>query len=124
MNFLPAEKAGTVFAAILIAAPVCGLRPVLAFLLRASKVPKPTKVTFLPFATVFCTVSIVALKTSAAAFCETFDFFATSFTNSSLLIRNSSCITRIIILIFQVLAIVLTKIYRNFPIKIMVLGLI
>ena len=54
-------------------------------------------------------MSIVALKTSAAAFCETFAFFATSFTNSSLFIRTSSCITELIILIFQDLAIVLRK---------------
>ena len=53
LNFLPAENAGTVFAGIFNSLPVCGLRPVLAALLRASKVPKPTKVTFLPLATVF-----------------------------------------------------------------------
>ena len=68
MNFLPAENAGTVFAGIFNSLPVCGLRPVLAALLRASKVPKPTKVTFLPLATVFWIVSTQAVITSAASF--------------------------------------------------------
>ena len=45
LNFLPAVNTGAVLAAILIAAPVCGLRPVRAALFLASKVPKPTKVT-------------------------------------------------------------------------------
>ena len=68
LNFLPAENTGTVLAGILIALPVCGFLPFLAALLRGSKVPKPTKVTFLPLATVFCTVSIKADKTSLASF--------------------------------------------------------
>ena len=68
LNFLPAEKAGTVLAAIFNTAPVCGFLPVLAALLRGSKVPKPTKVTFLPLATVFWIVSKVAAITSADAF--------------------------------------------------------
>lgn len=38
---LPALNAGTVVAAILIAAPVCGLRPSRAARSRVSKVPKP-----------------------------------------------------------------------------------
>ena len=83
LNFLPAEKAGTVLAGILISLPVCGFLPVLADLFLASNVPKPTKVTFLPLATVFCTVSTQALRTSAASFCVTLAFFATSCTNSS-----------------------------------------
>ena len=64
MNFLPAEKVGTVLAAILISLPVCGFLPVLAALLRGSNVPKPTKVTFSPFLTDFSIVSIVAVNTS------------------------------------------------------------
>ena len=71
MNFLPAEKAGTVLAAILISLPVCGFLPVLAALLRASKVPKPTNVTLSPFFTAFSIVSIVAANTDAASFLET-----------------------------------------------------
>lgn len=38
---LPALNAGTVVAAIWIAAPVCGLRPSRAARSRVSKVPKP-----------------------------------------------------------------------------------
>ena len=65
MNFLPAENAGTFLAAILISLPVCGFLPVRAALCLRSKVPKPTKVTFSPFLTVFSIVSNVAVKTSA-----------------------------------------------------------
>ena len=78
LNFLPAEKAGTVLAWILISLPVCGFLPFLAARLRGSKVPKPTKVTFLPLATVFWIVSTKTLKTSLASFCVTFAFFEIS----------------------------------------------
>ena len=86
LNFLPAENTGTVLAGILISLPVCGFLPFLAALLRGSKVPKPTRVTFLPLETVFWTVSIKADKTSLASFWVTLDFFEISCTNSSLLI--------------------------------------
>lgn len=68
LNFLPAENAGTVVAGIFNSLPVCGLRPILAALFLDSNVPKPTKVTFLPLATVFWIVSIKAPNTSAASF--------------------------------------------------------
>ena len=68
LNFLPAENAGTVLAAILISLPVCGFLPVLAALFLDSKVPNPTKVTLLPFLTEVWIVSIVAANTSAATF--------------------------------------------------------
>ena len=68
LKFLPAEKAGTVLAAIFNSLPVCGFLPVLAALLRASQVPKPTKVTYLPLATVFWIISKVADKTSEDTF--------------------------------------------------------
>jgi hypothetical protein len=45
----PGEKRTVLRAAILIVAPVCGLRPVLAFLLDFFQVPKPTNCTELPF---------------------------------------------------------------------------
>ena len=45
LNFLPAENAGTVLAAIFNSLPVCGFLPILAALFLASKVPKPTRVT-------------------------------------------------------------------------------
>ena len=44
LNFLPAENAGTVLAAIFNSLPVCGFLPILAALFLASNVPKPTKV--------------------------------------------------------------------------------
>jgi hypothetical protein len=45
----PAVKRGTVVAAILSSAPVCGLRPVRAARLDDLKVPKPTRVTVSPW---------------------------------------------------------------------------
>src|SRR6478609_6591402 len=75
---LPAENAGTVFAAILSSLPVCGLRPVRAARLRGSNVPKPIKVTFLPLATVLAMVSIIDAKTSSDCFLENFVFLAIS----------------------------------------------
>ena len=78
LNFLPAENTGTVLAGILISLPVWGFLPFLAALLRGSKVPKPTKVTFLPLETVLETVSIKADNTSLASFWVTFDFLEIS----------------------------------------------
>ncbi len=49
LNSAPALNFATFLAAILIVAPVCGLRPSLAALLVTEKVPKPTKVTLSPF---------------------------------------------------------------------------
>src|SRR5690554_8140863 len=46
---LPALKPGTLEAAILISAPVCGLRPVRAARSFTEKVPKPIRVTWSPF---------------------------------------------------------------------------
>lgn len=50
LSSFPARNAGTLAAAIFNGAKVLGLRPVRAFLMRRSKVPKPTKVTLSPFA--------------------------------------------------------------------------
>src|SRR5207249_11428883 len=44
----PALKRTTFFALILMGSPVCGLRPVRAFLFEMPKVPKPTSVTLFP----------------------------------------------------------------------------
>ena len=74
------------------------------------EVAKKAKVSQKAAADVLSATIDTVQKTVAAAFCETFAFFATSFTNSSLFIRTSSCITKFIILIFQDLAIVLRKI--------------
>ena len=68
LNFLPAEKAGTVFAGILISFPDCGFLPVLAARFLESNVPKPTNVTFLPFETDFSTTSINVDKISETSF--------------------------------------------------------
>ena len=51
LNFLPAENAGTVLAAIFNSLPVCGFLPILAALFLDSNVPKPTRVTLSPFLT-------------------------------------------------------------------------
>ena len=84
----PAENVGTVLAAILIALPVCGLRPFLAALFLEAKVPNPTKVTLSPFLTVFWIDSIVADKIKDASFLDTFAFFEISEINSSLFMIN------------------------------------
>src|SRR5438874_11729442 len=71
-----------VFAEILISLPLTGLRPARAFLLRGRKVPKPTTVTRLPFAT-FCTIaSNTALTASPAAVLLTLPAFAATCTRS------------------------------------------
>ena len=66
LNSLPALKRATFFALILIASPVCGLRPVLAARLDTEKVPKPTKVTLSPFFKDLVTASIKASKAALA----------------------------------------------------------
>src|SRR5580704_11733599 len=48
-NSAPGENFATLRAAILIVAPVCGLRPFRAFLCDTEKVPKPIKATRSPF---------------------------------------------------------------------------
>src|SRR5574340_1084653 len=63
----PAVKRGTVDAAILISAPVCGLRPVRAARLEDLKVPKPTRVTVSPFETALTTASRMASSALPAA---------------------------------------------------------
>ena len=45
----PALNFATFLAAILISAPVCGLRPVRALRLLTENVPNPTKITLSPF---------------------------------------------------------------------------
>ena len=50
---VPALNLATFLAAILIAFPVCGLRPILAALLETEKEPKPTNATLSPFLSAF-----------------------------------------------------------------------
>jgi putative acetyltransferase len=69
LSALPAVNFGTFVAGIFISAPVCGLRPFLAFLLLMEKVPKPTRVTLSPFfrALMMC-LTQVSIAFPAAAF--------------------------------------------------------
>ena len=69
-NALPARNFGCLQAAILIVAPVCGLRPVVAARFLTSNVPKPTKVTLLPFFKDFVTQ---ATKESTALAASVFE---------------------------------------------------
>src|ERR1039458_3064861 len=59
----PALNLATFFAEILIALPVCGLRPVLAARLATEKDPKPTRATRSPFLRAF----VVALMNPSRA---------------------------------------------------------
>ena len=68
LNALPALKAGTVEAGMLIVAPVAGLCPVRADLLRDSNVPKPVNRTESPFTTVSVIAASSELITAAVSF--------------------------------------------------------
>jgi hypothetical protein len=63
---------------------VLGFLPVRALRWRASKVPKPTNVTFSPAATCLMMVSIVLLITCSASFFVVLASFATTSTSSAL----------------------------------------
>src|SRR5688500_11330276 len=80
----PAAKAGTVLAEILISLPLAGLRPARALRLRGRKVPKPTTVTRLPFATLATIASNTAFTASPAAALLTLLAFAATWTRSDL----------------------------------------
>src|SRR5712664_4153535 len=71
-----------VLASILISLPFTGLRPARAFLLRGMKVPKPTTVTRLPFATLATMASNTAFTASPAAALLTLLAFAATSTSS------------------------------------------
>src|SRR5918996_2248871 len=71
-----------VFAWILISLPFSGLRPARALRVRGRKVPKPTTVTRLPFATLVTIASNTALTASLAATLLTFPAFAATWTRS------------------------------------------
>src|SRR5690606_3071079 len=83
---LPALKPGTFAALILIAAPVCGLRPVRAARLRTEKVPKPTSVTCSPFFRALVTALIMPSTARAAAALEISAALATASISSDLFI--------------------------------------
>ena len=67
LNVFPAVKAGTVVAAILMIAPVWGLRPSRAARAELLKVPKPGTVTSAPDATVLWIMSMYALTARSAS---------------------------------------------------------
>src|SRR6185295_15772653 len=78
----PAAKAGTVLALILISLPLAGLRPARALRLRGRKVPNPTTVTRLPFATLATIASNTAFTASPAAVLLRLPAFAATWTRS------------------------------------------
>src|SRR5204862_6735586 len=84
----PAAKAGTVLALILISLPLAGLRPARALRLRGRKVPKPTTVTRLPFATLVTIASNTALTASPAAVLLRLPARAAAMTRSALVITD------------------------------------
>src|SRR3569832_947285 len=90
----PAVKRGTVDAAILISAPVCGLRPVRAARLDDLKVPKPTRVTVSPFATALTTASRIASSALPAAALLMSASVAATTINSHLFINIPSLVER------------------------------
>src|SRR5438093_11312907 len=59
LKVLATEKPTFLRAGILIGSPVCGLRPMRAFILRSRKIPRPGILTDSPFFTVLTTVSII-----------------------------------------------------------------
>src|SRR5262245_2999555 len=73
-----------VLARILISLPLSGLRPARALRVRGRKVPKPTTVTRLPFATLVTIASNTAFTASLAATLLTFPAFAATWTRSDL----------------------------------------
>src|SRR5574343_274385 len=86
LNAVPAVNFGTVVAGIFSVAPVFGFLPVRAARLADLKVPKPTRVTDSPLATVLTTAATMADNAlSAAALVIPASFAATS-TSSDLFI--------------------------------------
>src|SRR5437667_11068418 len=68
LKVLATEKPTFLRAGILIGSPVCGLRPMRAFILRRRKIPRPGILTDSPFFTVLTTVSIIDARTSSICF--------------------------------------------------------
>lgn len=89
---LPALNTGTLRAAILISAPVCGLRPLRASRLRTSKLPKPTRETLSPLANAPLTAPITALRAFSESFLVSLVSFATFSIRSALVKINASLI--------------------------------
>ena len=85
-NAFPAVNPGVFRAGILIAAPVCGFRPVRDFLLRTINVPNPVTTTLSPF----LSASVMEPKTAETASRPAFDvrlaFLATTSMRSAFVI--------------------------------------
>ena len=81
----PAENFGSFAAAILIAAPVLGLRPFLAFLFDTLNVPNPTNVILSPFLRVLPMVPRILSRTFVTSFFAISVSFTTFSMNSCLL---------------------------------------
>lgn len=73
---LPGLNFATFRAEILIAPPVLGFRPVLAFLFATEKVPNPGRVSLSPFFNAFVTQSVKALTAFSAVAFEILASFA------------------------------------------------
>lgn len=86
LNVLPALKAGTVEAGMSIVAPVAGLCPVRAGLLRDSNVPKPVNRTESPFTTASVIAASSESMTAAVSFLDTPALAETASTISYLVI--------------------------------------
>src|SRR5574341_1202874 len=89
LNVLPAEKRGTLVAAILMASPVRGLRPMRALRLDTAKVPNPTRETRWPFLSAPVTPVTKALSAFPADVLVIPAEFAILSINSALVMRPS-----------------------------------
>lgn len=83
---MPAVKPGSLCPEILIASPVCGLRPVLGALDLTSKVPKPVITTLSPLTRASRMMAKVELTVSKAVFLVRPTFLATLSVSSFLVI--------------------------------------
>jgi hypothetical protein len=83
-NSLPTLNFATVLAGMCKGSFVLGLRPERGLRLRASKVPKPTSVTFWPFATCLLMVAMTLFMTASVIFCVQPTSLETAKTKSAL----------------------------------------
>jgi hypothetical protein len=89
LSAFPAENLGTLVALIVIASPVLGLRPFLAFLFDILNAPNPTRVTACPFFKADVMEEIVALRALPASAFDNPEFEETFSINSSFVIFPS-----------------------------------
>src|SRR5690606_17237328 len=89
LSVAPAEKRGVLEAAILIASPVAGLRPLRAARFATEKVPKPVMPTVSPFFKRSVTISMRVLSALLAAVADMSVRLDNSATSSPFFIRNT-----------------------------------